>query len=246
MMTGDRRTRWVGAAVLGLAITGCGTSGPERAGAPPPGRTAGATSASRSASTSAPTHGAAETPGRHRSHATAASQTPSAPVSSPPLPSAGQTGGAGPSSSPGQEILPETPGSSPGGLPGLSPAPDPHIPLVSMPLPQSAIAHGRMVSGYPDRIVPAAPRSRIMVTSVASSGTHLQSSLTADTRLSTSRLELFYRVRLGRLGLREVSTPASPRTIALAFSRGDSHVVLTIRRGPVTGYSLFSGFVAAS
>jgi hypothetical protein len=244
MTTGDRRTRWVGAAVLGLAITGCGTSGPERAGAPPPGPSAGATSASRSAS--APTRGAGETPGRHRSHTTAASQIPSATVWSPSLPSAGQTGGAMPSSSPGQEILPETPGSSPGGLPGLSPAPDPHIPLVSMPLPRGATAHGRMVRGYPDRIVPAAPRSRIMVTSVASSGTHLQASLTADARLSTSRLELFYRVRLGRLGLREVSTPASPGTIALAFARGDNHVILTIRRGPVTRYSLFAAFVAAS
>jgi hypothetical protein len=89
-------------------------------------------------------------------------------------------------------------------------------------------------------VLPRAPHSSVLVSSVAPSGNRLQVSLTGRTSLRPARLALFYRSRLARLGLRPESTPTVPGTTALGFGRGDSHVTLTVQPGRVTRYTLFA------
>jgi len=212
---------WVGAAVLALALAGCGTggtplSGPHAGGASP-------TSSSDAKSPDNQPRG-----------------SESQPRTTAPTPGGEPVVGTAPTRIGGVEVLPATPGASSSGLPGLSHRHASQAPLLSTPLPRLATGQGRLVDGYPTRVLPQAPHSLVLVSSVSPSGHRLQVSLTARGRVRPMPLERFYRLRLARLGFRAESVPAVAGTTAVGFARGDSHVTLTIRPGRVTHYSLFA------
>lgn len=126
----------------------------------------------------------------------------------------------------GIEVLPDQPTAS--GLPGLGAAPPPaDQPLVTGPLPRGASARDEVVAGFPSRVVPVAPRSRVAASSVSSSDERLQAALTASQGDGVDDVLLFYRVRLGRWGFSEVPAQAVSGSRAAAFRRGGDTVVVT-------------------
>ncbi|MGO4535837.1 hypothetical protein [Leifsonia sp. 2MCAF36] len=133
-----------------------------------------------------------------------------------------------------------------GGAPLLTPAkaaPDP----VSKPLPASASAKGKLVSGYPESVIPPAPGSKIATSAIATQGERLQASLTATTTLSVADLLAYYRTSLAKYGMYDVPAPASSGAIAFTFQRGDNVVTLTSRAaGGSNSYILYGAFTAKS
>ena len=212
---------WVGAGLLTLALTACHHDENPRTG----GESAAA--------------GAVDAKSQHNRGLGTESQ----PDATTPTPD-GETAVAAPPPTRigGVKVRLGAPGASPSRLPGLA-RPHAHAsqaPLLSTPLPVLATSKGRLATGYPTRVLPLAPHSQVMVSSVSPSGHRLQASLTARGRVRPMHLERFYRLRLAGLGFRAESTPTVAGTTAVAFGRGDNHVTLTIRPGRVTHYTLFA------
>jgi hypothetical protein len=236
---------------LAAALTACGGSSGTDAGS-----TSGATSVSGSAS-----HSAGHTPGTptrsgkgHHGQrsatepSSAATSSPQAHATSQPT-SAGPTGQASqPAStqSGGIEIQTSAPTASPTRLPGLPHTHDTQAPLVSSPLPHSAMAHGRYAAGYPSKVLPKARHSRIVITSLSPSAGLLQVALTARTGRKETQVELFYRQQLSRLGFHEGGVSTANGTTTLTFNRGNNHVVVTLDPGRVVRYSVFATLSAGN
>lgn len=236
------------AAALALVLSACGASSSGTAGTAATGPQHGSTS-SASGGTGHRT-GHSQHSGRHSAgtHTTGPASTASAsPKSGNSGPSTGTSTGTSTSSgsTDGVEVMPQSPGASPSGLPGLHHGPSHTTPLIGTPLPGPANAVGHLVSGYPSRVLPGAPGSRILASSVAPSGNRLQVSLSARTGMRSLRLQEFYSRHLIGLGLQVGSTPTVGGSTGLAFSRGDNHVTLTIIPGIVTRYTIFATFSAA-
>ena len=233
------------AAALALALSACGASSSDTAGTAPAGGHRGSSSSASAGTDHQTGHGRHS--GKHSSgpgtHASASPSTGSttgpsaggtARPSHPTGPSSGSTGGV--------EVIPQSPGASPSGLPGLhhGHSHTTTAALIGTPLPGPASAAGHLVRGYPVRVLPGAPGSRILASSVAPSGNRLQVSLTARTGLRSLRLQEFYTRHLVALGLQVGSTPTVGGSTGLVFSRGDNHVTLTVIPGIVTRYTLFA------
>lgn len=141
----------------------------------------------------------------------------------------------------------EAPTAQPTLLPGLpTPASDPHQPLVSMPLPTSAHAEGRLVAGYPRRALPLAPDLRVIASSVASSGRQFHVTLSARTTANALELLVFYRSRLSLLGFTERPAPAIGGSTAVTFRRGRDTVTITLTPDQQLGIELFAALWAGA
>lgn len=137
----------------------------------------------------------------------------------------------------------EVPSPEPTGatLPGLTPAPSRDEPLIRRPLPRTAAARGRLVDGYPARVLPPARGTDIATSSVTASGGRLQVALTGETSRSTDAVLLFYRLHLTGLGFGEVRRPASGQGMEVSFRRGRDSATLSVRAtDAATWYALFS------
>lgn len=134
------------------------------------------------------------------------------------------------------------------GLPGLSAGTSvDRSPLVSLPLPVTASAKGRLVRGYPATALPATRHSRIDSTSVSSGDSQVQVALVATTDRSAAAVLRFYRLHLTGLGFRERPATAAGGSEAAAFRRGSDVVTVTVtptRTG--TSYSVFGTLHAGS
>lgn len=154
-------------------------------------------------------------------------------------PSTGGGGGLG-----GVETLPETPGATPSGLPGVTSKPT-VAPLPSWEgLPtRSVAARGRLVPGYPDALLPAAPRATIVTSSLSPSEGQVQLALVARRDQGPAAVLRFYRARLARAGFDEQAVAAVGGASAAAFTRGDNRVVVTVDPGRAQTYSVQATFV---
>ncbi len=149
----------------------------------------------------------------------------------------GSSGSSGSSSSggSGSEVTDaETEAPAGAGLPGLRPVPT--GPLVSRPFPRTGAARGRLVAGYPTRVLPLVPGSDVVTSGMTSEGSRLQVTLTATTPRSVDRVLLHHRLRLTRLGFVEGDV-VSPGEIT--FTRGPSSVAVSVSRdGTTTSYAV--------
>ena len=143
--------------------------------------------------------------------------TPSATPTRGPLPGATTTTGS--------EVQDPAPGQpEPGRIPPLPAA----TPLVSPPLPDSASADGKLVKGFPEKIMGAAPDSEIVSSAIATEGNAMQVTLVARTDASPDSVVAYYRDAWAKLALIDQGTVAgndvsyaSPHTsLTLAFSPG--------------------------
>lgn len=191
----------------------------------------GSATASADGATSDPT-GASGTP-----EASEAPGAPEAPTASRAPKSA--SGGA-PSTGAGLEPAPSTADEGPGGGPGTTKDTDP--PHVTMPA-EAAFATGRLVRDYPAALLPAAPRSRVLSSSVSPSGGLVQVALVARGPRRAGALLLFYRQVLEQAGFVERPTTAVGGASAAAFGRDGSRVVVTVDppvHGKGRSYSVFA------
>jgi hypothetical protein len=190
-------------------------------------------------------HGSGSADGDPSTAPTAVSSTRSDPTgqhgselapSAPPTP----TRSAVPRQRGGVAVMPDNaPGS---GLPGLDP---PSIPLPSAKeLPAASVfARGRLVEGYPQRLLPLGPRTDVLSSSISPSDDRAQIALVARTAGSTDALLRFYRVRLGRAGFVEEPVTAVAGATAVSFTRDGSSVVVTVDNSRARSYSLVANLI---
>jgi len=141
----------------------------------------------------------------------------------------------------GVVVMPEAPGPDTGsGLPGLEEAAPTPSPTPYARPAATAFAKGRLVAGYPADLLPAAPRSAIVSSSVAPSSDRAQVALVGRRSTSPAAVLSYYRGLLGQAGFR----PAVVRTVggaqAAAFRRGPDRVVVTIDPDPAVTYSVYA------
>lgn len=227
-MSGAQSIAVVVAAIL--VLTGC--AGPDE----PP---AAGPAASSDRSEEAPTTAASPHPSRppHRSRAPRPSGPPRTPSAAPTSAEAPT-----PAEAPAPPKQIEVPSSTPSAaaLPGLTPVPSPDRPLVRRPLPPPGLAHGRLVEGYPRRILPPVQGTDIDTSSLGVHGRRLQVTLTGRTRRSADAVLLFYRLRLTSLGFTEVGTPTSDLT-EVDFRHGKDVATLSVTGSAgEASYSLIS------
>lgn len=106
-------------------------------------------------------------------------------------------------------------------------------PLLPTPLPPAASATGRLVSGVPRFLRPAAgvrtESSSVSLATGPGAGQRVQVALVVSSPARTTRALAGLRARMVRWGLQEHPTPTSPAgTLAAAFVRGESTVTVTL------------------
>ncbi|MEO6309302.1 MAG: hypothetical protein ABIO33_01280 [Leifsonia sp.] len=169
---------------------------------------------------SAPTASTAA-PGASSPEAASTSTAEPTPEASTPTPGAPSPGT--PDQLPPAEVPPPATGDSLR-LPSSTPLPD----LITSPLPATASATGKIVHGFPTDLIPTAPHSTVVSSSVASEGPHLQAALTAKSTLSTTEVLAYYRTAFAPFGLLDSPAPAAGGSSALIFTRGTDSVTLTV------------------
>lgn len=131
-----------------------------------------------------------------------------------------------------------------------APAPTPALPHstalpypVSAPLPKTASASGKLVAGYPAKVIPQVPGSKVGTSSVASEDSHLQVTLDASTDQKVNDIVAFYRSKLAAYGMYDAAAPAVAGATSVQFARDGNSVTLTVTPGAKgTSYVLFGAF----
>ncbi len=174
-------------------------------------------------------------------------------------PNGSPTGAVDPSSGPSApklEVPADTPGASHGSGPGevnggQSAGPLPGLPSASprarVRVPaHAAAARGRLVDGYPRRLVPVPHGTRITSSSVSPSGRRLQATVVATYGGSRHSLVRFYRRALSRAGMPGAESPALRGATSYSFSDGRSAVTLTVAPRQARGlpFTLFLAVAA--
>lgn len=138
------------------------------------------------------------------------------------------------------EVIPAGPATAPA-LPPSTALPHP----ITAPLPASASAVGKLVAGYPTAVLPQAPASTILTSSVAAQGDHLQVTLSATSTQGVTDILAFYRSALAKYGMYDTAAPALSGSTSLLFTRGADSVTLTASTGKSgTTYTLYAAFTA--
>lgn len=136
------------------------------------------------------------------------------------------------------EVEPAAPAATPA-LPQSTALPYP----VAAPLPKSASASGKLVAGYPAKVIPQVPGSTVGKSSVASEDSHLQVTLDATSDQKVNDIVAFYRGKLAPYGMYDAAAPAVAGATSVQFARDGNSVTLTITPGDKgTSYVLFGAF----
>lgn len=150
-----------------------------------------------------------------------------------------------PSTAHGVTVVPEAPGPADDydldpDRPSASPTPPAYDPPST-----TAFARGRIVAGYPARLLPAAPRSAVLSSSVAPSPERVQVALVGRRSSDSESVLAFYRDVMSGSGFREASARAVGGGQAVAFRRGADRVVVTIDPGTARTYSVYATLVVS-
>ncbi|MDQ1553092.1 MAG: hypothetical protein QOK46_170 [Microbacteriaceae bacterium] len=127
------------------------------------------------------------------------------------------------------------------------PPSEPRVAMFTGPVPKSASASGRLVTGFPS-VIPLAHASTVASSSVASSGTIVQATLVARTTVAFGGVVDFYNKQFAKFGIAPIAVPAAAGSTAFAFTRDDDNVTLTVTPTGDGGsrYSVFGVLNAAS
>ena len=159
------------------------------------------------------------------------------------------TGGFGPTSAPsptptraagsGTEVLPPT------ATPTTAHLGTESTPLVTEPLPKSASATGKLVTGFPTDVISLPAGMKIESSSIATQGVHMQVTVVGTSAASVGDVQSYFQAVFTKLGLTAVVTPAAPGTTATSYSRSsDSITVTTSADSGGTHVSVFAVFTA--
>ncbi|MET1044818.1 MAG: hypothetical protein ABWX59_11965 [Microbacteriaceae bacterium] len=163
-------------------------------------------------------------------------------------PTATSTPGPDDGEEPGVTNTDDAPGSgAPNPAPGdptspVGPAP---APLFVAPLPATASAEGELTTGFPSQVVPLAPDSRVVSSSLASEETQLQVGLTATSGTAAAGVLDHYQSVYGPLGFASRPADAVSGTTALVFTRGENTVTVSVYPLDAgSAYTVFGTFTA--
>lgn len=115
--------------------------------------------------------------------------------------------------------------------------------LLEPPLPPADAAEGRLVDAFPEHVLPLSPGTKVLASSIASSGNTLQAGLRASTSSGTDEVLAFYAGHFESLGFQPGAPETSGGTTTAVWSYGTSAVTVSV--GPATGgedlpYSVFA------
>ncbi|WP_066299125.1 hypothetical protein [Arthrobacter luteolus] len=115
--------------------------------------------------------------------------------------------------------------------------------LLEPPLPPADAAEGRLVDAFPEHVLPLSPGTRILASSIASSGNTLQAGLRASSSSGTVDVLAFYASHFQSLGFQPGAPETAGGTTTAVWSYGASAVTVSV--GPATGgadlpYSVFA------
>lgn len=122
------------------------------------------------------------------------------------------------------EVPPGAAGQPGGSLPASRELPEPRT-LLSLPLPEADAAEGRLVDAFPQDLVPPVPGSRVLSSSVASSGNTLQTGLRAAA--DPAAVLEFYDGHFAALGFQPGARETAGGVTTAVFSYGNSSVTVT-------------------
>ncbi|MFZ3454197.1 hypothetical protein [Arthrobacter sp. 7Tela_A1] len=140
------------------------------------------------------------------------------------------------------EVPPASAGDGAGELPASRDLPE-AMTLINLPLPPADAAEGRLVGGFPEQLVPPAPATEVVSSSVAASGNTLQAGLRATGAAVPRDVLAFYSEHFRNLGFQPGAEETVGGTTSAVWSYGTSSVTLSI--GPEAGgtamdYSIFA------
>jgi hypothetical protein len=144
----------------------------------------------------------------------------------------GETSGTG--SQRPLEVLPPA-NDAPTGLP----MPSPPTALITSPLPAAASAQGKMVEGFPSRVITFPDGTVVVFTGVSSSGDTLQATAEGIVELDAGNVAGHFLQILQSAGFRSEEAPAAAGQQALRLTRGKDSVSLTLS-ATGTGSTRFS------
>lgn len=135
------------------------------------------------------------------------------------------------------EVPPGAAGQPAGSLPASRVLPEPRT-LLSLPLPDADAAEDRLVDAFPEELVPPVPGSRVISSSVASSGNILQAGLRAAA--DPAAVLEFYDGHFAALGFQPGAPETAGGVTTAVFSYGNSSVTVTAGGSvPGTGTEYF-------
>ncbi|WP_141014132.1 hypothetical protein [Nocardioides sambongensis] len=146
----------------------------------------------------------------------------------------------------GVEVMPEDPAQTTAGLPGLdnrssgerggdTPLPD-RTDFADEP----QFSDGKLAEGYPEGLLPIAPGSTVVNSSVSPSEGRVQVALVGQRRRSEDALLRFYRQKLSSAGFTEGESLSVGSAESAAFERDGSTVVVTLDPGAGRTYSVYA------
>ena len=141
----------------------------------------------------------------------------------------------------GSEVTKQPEESAKDGLPGLGKlASSKNRSLVSKPLPKTASSRGKLVGGFPLKVVPLVSDSDVQTSGVSSTGTTLQVSVQATNSRSPEKILAFYRKSLTAQGFSESAVPSAGAATAASFTHNDDNLVVTVTpRSKGVTYTVF-------
>lgn len=156
-------------------------------------------------------------------------------VGSPaPTPSPTPTRAAGS----GTEVLPPTATPTTPHL-GVDPTP-----LFTEPLPKTASATGKLVAGFPTKVISVPSGTKIVSSSISTQGDRMQLSLVGTSPASVGDVQSYFQGTFSTLGLTAAVTPSAPGTVATTYSRGSDRITVTTAAGSdgtqLTVFGLFT------
>lgn len=137
-------------------------------------------------------------------------------------PGAGDSTGSPAPASGLQEVLPPV-AAAPTGLP----VPSPQAALVSMPLPQTASAQGKIVAGFPEDSLRFPDGTVVVSTGVSAADTVLQVTADAISAVGQDSVVGHFQQQLAKLNFWSEPAPAGEGQRAVRFVRGADSVTLT-------------------
>lgn len=141
----------------------------------------------------------------------------------------------------GSEVTKQPDGSAKNGLPGLSKsALTNNRSLVAKPLPKTASSRGKIVAGFPLKVVPLVSGSAVQTSGVSSTGSTLQVSVQAKNLRSPEKIFAFYRKALTAHGFTESAVPSAGGATGASFTHKDDNLVVTVTpRSKGVTYTVF-------
>jgi hypothetical protein len=139
----------------------------------------------------------------------------------------------------GSEVLPPTATPTTPHL-GVDPTP-----LVTAPLPKTASATGKLVTGFPSGVISIPADTKVTSSAISTQGNRMQATLVGTSAAPVGDVLSYFEAACTKLGLTSTVTPSAPGTQATSCARGNDRITVTTEAQPGgTRFTIFALFTA--